>query len=102
LESETRRRESLELNFAERKSSSWNLTRLAAVDREDVRREAIPGRLTDGEKGCFLSHKKALRFARNFPSHALIVEDDAFFGRNSCKIIQAAAPTLPEDSWDLI
>ena len=102
LSTQTERRAFLEKNFADNKLPGWRLSRLEAVDGSVVARESIDGSLSDNAKACFLSHRKAITESLNSPGHVLILEDDALFGKESCKRIQNAIASIPDGKWDLI
>ena len=102
LDSQPERREYLQRNFALHKAPGWFLNRIQAVDREYVNQHAVKGIIRDGEKGCFLSHFRAIKEALEAPGHVMILEDDAMFGPSSCASIAATLPKLPDDGWDLL
>ena len=87
LDAAAQRRDLLEKNFAQHRGNDWTLTRIAAVDADYVIANGIGGSSTSTEKACFLSHKKAIRESMTIDEPVLILEDDAVFGENTCKII---------------
>lgn len=84
--------------------SNWLLNRVSAVSAADVQAAGIPGRLKEGEKGCYLSHVKALDMACDNDTHAYILEDDAHFGINSFRLLDLALVRLlhDNDNWDIL
>lgn len=102
IESQTDRSEFLRGNFATHKIAGWYLNRINAVDGRALAAHPVAGVIREAEKGCFLSHRRAVEESLHAPGHALILEDDALFGPNSCRSIEAAAASLPEDGWDLL
>jgi GR25 family glycosyltransferase involved in LPS biosynthesis len=98
LRHQAARRNFLEHNFSDHKKSGWYLSRVEAVDKEHAASAA--GTIRAAEKACFLSHCQALNSACEAPGHALILEDDAMFGPNTCAVIERGLAQLGDD-WDL-
>jgi GR25 family glycosyltransferase involved in LPS biosynthesis len=96
------RRQFLERNFAESRLDGWSLSRVEAEDASSLSQEPVAGTLRNSEKACFLSHRKAIRQSLRSTGHVMVVEDDALFGKNSCRNIQTAIASLPESEWDLL
>jgi GR25 family glycosyltransferase involved in LPS biosynthesis len=67
-----------------------------------VRRSGVTGSIRDGEKGCFISHRRAIELSRSLQGHVLIVEDDATLGSHACHLINGAIAGLPMEGWDLL
>jgi GR25 family glycosyltransferase involved in LPS biosynthesis len=101
LESQTARRRALEENFRAVSAPGWSLTRVEAVTAGQMAGR-VPGRIGDGEKGCFHSHIKALTLAGQSAGPVLIAEDDMKFGSRSCATIENAVAKVPPDNWDVI
>ena len=102
LDTAAERRELLESNYQERMPSSWPLKRISAIDRTLIEQLNPVGNLSTTEKACFFSHIKALEQSLDGDGHALILEDDAFFGVHSAQIIQECLNSLPDHSWDIL
>jgi GR25 family glycosyltransferase involved in LPS biosynthesis len=102
LAGQTQRRDFLQSSFNTHKKPGWFLTRIQAVDAAQVQQAQVPGRIRDGEKGCFLSHRQAIEASLEAPGHALILEDDAMFGPGSCARIASALAAMGEGNWDLL
>jgi len=102
LDSQPQRIDYLQRNFAAHKAPGWFLNRVPAIDKQYIAQHAVQGMIRAGEKGCFLSHRRAFQASLEAPGHAMILEDDAMFGPSSCASIQAALAKLPEDGWDLL
>jgi len=102
LDGERDRRALIESNFAVHAADGWRLNRVAAVDVAGVRRRNMPGGVRDTEKGCFLSHRKAVEQSLLFDDYTMILEDDAMFGAHSCACIAEAIDTLAPESWDIL
>jgi GR25 family glycosyltransferase involved in LPS biosynthesis len=96
------RRAALEANFAACKGPGWSLKRMRAVEVGDIARNLPPGRIRDVEKAVYLSHTRAVETTLPATGHALIVEDDALFGPESCERIDSACAAFPEDAWDML
>lgn len=103
LEKATERRARLEANFQDVRTDGWSLARIDAVNVDDVREMGIAGAIRDPEKGCFLSHKQAIRESLNDDGHVMIVEDDALFGRNTCRTLDRLIEQAEgQVEWDII
>ncbi len=100
LASQGERRAFLERNFAASDTASWPLHRIEAVTAADAAQ--VPGALRDGEKACFLSHRKALEAAVRTDGHVLIAEDDIQFGQHTAAALETALKQIPENAWDVV
>jgi GR25 family glycosyltransferase involved in LPS biosynthesis len=99
----TERRKTVERNISEsRFPPAWKFRRLEACDADHVMREAVPGKIRNSEKGCFLSHIKALKLAGDNPAHVLIAEDDTLFSTKTTAAIQSGLDSLRSKSWDIL
>lgn len=88
LDASTERKSSIEANFLKYGKSNWSLSRIPAIDTRYVGSHPIVGSISDAEKACFLSHKKAILEALKNDDSAFILEDDAVFGRKTCDIVE--------------
>lgn len=98
LDRATARRTALEASFAAHAGPGWTLERLAAIEGS----AEAGATLSPGERGCFDSHLKALEFAAASSGPALILEDDAEFGPNTCAAVEEVVSALPKGGWDLL
>lgn len=101
LASQDGRRRAVEENFQAVQKPGWSLTRVEAVTAADMAGR-IAGRIGDGEKACTGSHLKAIALAKARSGHALIAEDDIYFGRRSLETIENTLAKIPEGNWDII
>ena len=101
LEREKARRDCLEANFSQHNSQAWTLARFAAIDASAPGVVLPSSPLRPAETACFLSHRGALERAAAEPGHAMIAEDDVWFGPSSQRVIGAALGSMPA-SWDLL
>ena len=99
IKNQEARRDFLVRNFAQHKTAGWYLNRVEAIDLAYLAQAPTAGSIRETEKGCFLSHKRALQDAMEAPGHALILEDDALFGPTSCRAIDNALASTSEDAW---
>jgi GR25 family glycosyltransferase involved in LPS biosynthesis len=93
------RRARIEATFARCAPAGWRLERLEASGPADV--ADIPGPLTPAEKGCFLSHRRALEAACAEPGDVMILEDDADFTARSFAVLEQLAAAT-EGGWELL
>jgi len=96
------RRAALEANFEACKGPGWSLRRMRAVEVGDIAQHLPPGRIREVEKAVYLSHARAVEETLDAAGHALIIEDDALFGPESCERIASACAAFPEDAWDIL
>jgi len=68
--------------------------RISAYSKDYVEKNKIPGKIRSGEKGCFLSHKKAIQEALEYPGNALILEDDALLGIETINVLKNYLPAI--------
>lgn len=102
MDAATERRQSIESNFAACSPPGWQLRRFPAVNGRLAEQEGAEGRLSPAEKGCFLSHRGILSQSQDDGAPLFIVEDDAQFGQQTCKLIDELIEARDPDSWDLI
>jgi GR25 family glycosyltransferase involved in LPS biosynthesis len=100
LATQPSRRERVEANFRNVDRKGWKLSCLKAVDVQQVISSSIKGRLTDPEKGCFLSHLVAINSSRNLSGHTMIVEDDVCFGQKTFATIDLALQAAANNGWN--
>lgn len=98
LAAERVRRAAVEASFAAAPHAGWELTVLPATDRATA--AATPGALTDTEKACFTSHRRAIAAALEDDAPVWIVEDDVAFGPHSFAAANAAIAQATD--WDLL
>lgn len=104
LAGQVSRREILQHNFSQFAPPGYLLTRVEAVDSQEVIANQVPGGIKEVEKACYLSHCKALELACLTESHAYILEDDAHFGPSSFDLMNRAIQHLQEKGyrWDIL
>ncbi|MDR0379230.1 MAG: glycosyltransferase family 25 protein [Candidatus Accumulibacter sp.] len=100
LESAEARRHFVEKNFRQYGDESGRLHRVEAVDAARVVADAVPGKISDAEKACFLSHRRAIDCSRRDGTHSLIVEDDVRFGPSTFKMLDRLGDAL--DAFDIV
>lgn len=98
LPAEGVRRAAVEASFAAAPHPGWALTVLPATDRATA--AAAPGTLSDTEKACFASHRRAIAAALQDEAPVWIVEDDVAFGPHSFAAADAAIAQARD--WDLL
>jgi GR25 family glycosyltransferase involved in LPS biosynthesis len=97
LDAAAHRRARLEANFQALAPNGWTLERIEAAGPDDVR--YLAGGLKPNEKGCFVSHRRAIEAAMAEPGDVLILEDDALLVRESFTVL---GQFLRQDrQWDL-
>ena len=102
LDAAAQRRHSVETNFARTRNAGWSLTRIAAIDAAYVEANAIGGSSSPPEKGCFLSHRKALEESMSDDEAVFILEDDAMFGSDTCNIVEQLPAFAKDMEWDIV
>lgn len=101
LASETEKRTLLEDNFAQHNTLNWPLQRFEALDKTFVQNNNIQGQLSDGAKGCFLSHRQLMNQSVGNAAHLFIVEDDIVFCSKTQTMLQKIVDS-PDFEWDLL
>ena len=96
LDDATERRIALEECLNQFSSSDIQCHRISAYSKEYVEKNKIPGKIRSGEKGCFLSHQKAIQEALKYPGNALILEDDAMLGGETINVLNHFLPTIEQ------
>jgi GR25 family glycosyltransferase involved in LPS biosynthesis len=87
LKSEEARRLFIEENFRQHGDPGGKLNRVEAVDAAYIVSNAVPGKISDTEKACFLSHRRAIDLSCRDDGPSLIVEDDARFGPSTFRLL---------------
>jgi GR25 family glycosyltransferase involved in LPS biosynthesis len=95
LDSAEERRNAIEENLAAY-SNGARYERISAIDADYVERNEIKGKIRAGEKGCFLSHIKAIEKSLESDEPSLILEDDAVLGAGTVGILNNMLPTIDE------
>jgi GR25 family glycosyltransferase involved in LPS biosynthesis len=101
LACETEKRLLLEKNFEQHNTLNWSLQRFEALDKIFVVDNKVQGQLSEGAKGCFLSHRELINQKVDSASHLFIVEDDIVFCSKTQNILQKIIET-PDFEWDLL
>ena len=102
LDSAAARRECFENNFLKNKSDGWTLSRFRAVDANYIDSHGIAGALRPSAKACFISHKNLIKANLDSKGHIFLLEDDAEFGKNTCKIIDKFLSNNKNFEWDIL
>jgi GR25 family glycosyltransferase involved in LPS biosynthesis len=100
LESAKDRRHFVEESFRQYGDRNGRLHRVEAVDAARVVADAVPGKISDTEKACFLSHRRAIEHSRRDGAHSLIIEDDTQFGPSTFGMLDRLGNAL--DAFDLV
>lgn len=100
LAAQPARRQFVEDNFAQVRREGWHLNRIEAVTAAATRN--ITGNISDTEKACFLSHRRAIEAAQHMSGPVLIAEDDVLFGQTSLIAIESALAGMSEKNWDIL
>jgi GR25 family glycosyltransferase involved in LPS biosynthesis len=87
LDNATKRRESINENLAIFKSDNVAIHRITAIDKKYIEENNVAGGIRSNEKGCFLSHIKAIEASLKNPGYALILEDDILLGSQSIALL---------------
>lgn len=98
------RRESLEAEVKRLGAGTWTLERFEAVTTQDPLCRATAGRLRDGEKACFLSHRNLLTQAlQEGQQHPFMVwEDDVLPGPLAHSLVRRFLEQAASQNWDLV
>jgi GR25 family glycosyltransferase involved in LPS biosynthesis len=95
LDTAEERRTHIEKNLADF-ANGEPYERIAAIDADYVERHQIEGNIRANEKGCFLSHIKAIETSLENDEPALILEDDAILGVDTVNILRSMLPGLTD------
>ena len=98
LDAATGRRAQLEESFQAAAPTGAVLRRVPAIDR-DAGGE-YPGSCSRAEKGCFLSHRRALQASLELPGDVLVVEDDTAFSARGLSVLEGILRA--EVPWDIL
>ena len=101
LDSQTERRDSIESSFRTCQIPGWTLTRFPAIGKDEVLRRGVCGRTSDGEKGCFLSHRALLEQTLADEEPILVLEDDAVFSPATFPLIDRFLAEPGVGEWDI-
>lgn len=102
LDNAVERRSTLEANFARCRREGWELKRFAALDEATAEKNAIPGKRSWREKGCFLSHQRVIERQPDDGRSFMVLEDDAQFGLTSMEVIEGVLAENGSAQWDLL
>ena len=103
LAKDTTKRQDLELLFKTYNPDNWVLHRFEAIDKSYVNKYSIKGSISDGAKGCFLSHKNLIRNNINRTQPLIIFEDDVVFSLETFSFIESIIQQLNTNKeWDII
>lgn len=102
LASRPDRRDHLENNFGKNRRPGWALSRFDAVDAAWIEAAGIRGTAKPAEKGCFVSHRRAIRQHLSSDGPLMVLEDDVLFGAKTCETIDESLAKLRESDWDII
>ncbi len=104
LQSASGRRASLEANVRALPPGQWALERFEAIDALHSNCRQTPGRISDREKACFLSHRtllsEMLESAGTQPF--MVWEDDVLVGRSTHEAVARFMAQATPDSWDIL
>jgi GR25 family glycosyltransferase involved in LPS biosynthesis len=101
LSFEHEKRRLIEANFHEFNTKNWNLHRFEAIDKNFVQTNQIKGQISDGAKGCFLSHRALMNQNIQSDNHLYIVEDDVVFC-NKTQHLAEKVTSLDSMDWDML
>lgn len=104
LRSASGRRTALETNIQKLPPGQWALQRFEAIDAAHDQCRQTPGRLSDREKACFLSHRSLLtEMVHSGYSEAFMVwEDDVHVGLSAYEAVIRFITQAAPDSWDIL
>jgi len=103
LEAQAERKAALEDSFARCcQVPDWKLQRFSAVDSAYVAANRIPGTISSGAKGCFLSHQHILRANLGDEEDIFMLEDDALFSPKTFLYLPQILESLRERDWDIL
>ena len=103
LASDTAKRKELETLFEACTPKGWTLQRFEAIDKQFVLSHDISGQISDGAKGCFLSHQHLLGQHLETQQPLFIVEDDVVFTARTFELIDQIVDKMdPQAEWDII
>lgn len=103
LDRATERWQRVQQSHADFLAGTVALERLPATDTSTVERDRIAGTLSAPEKGCLLSHLRALEILsqRGSGPH-WIAEDDVAFGEHTMQGLARTLDKLAGVSWDIL
>jgi GR25 family glycosyltransferase involved in LPS biosynthesis len=92
------RRRRIEESFSKLAPPNWTLERIEAAGQGDVTN--VLGTTTPAEKGCFVSHRQALKAAITQPGDVMIFEDDATFTARSFEVLEQLLANT--EGWEIL
>lgn len=98
LNEATARRDAVEANFRAISPGGWELVRYPAIGAAIASRH--PGELSDGAKGCFLSHRTLIASNLADEETIFIAEDDVVFAPQCFAVIEDVLRRYRD--WDII
>jgi GR25 family glycosyltransferase involved in LPS biosynthesis len=101
LSFEHEKRHLIEANFHQFNSKKWVLNRFEAIDKNFVQTNQVKGQISDGAKGCFLSHRALMNQHIQSDSHLYIVEDDVVFCNKTQHLVEKVT-SLDSMDWDML
>jgi GR25 family glycosyltransferase involved in LPS biosynthesis len=101
LSFEHEKRHLIEANFHQFNSKKWVLNRFEAIDKNFFQTNQVKGQLSDGAKGCFLSHRALMNQHIKSDSHLYIVEDDVVFCNKTQHLVEKVT-SLDSMDWDML
>lgn len=103
LEKDVIKNDELRNLFKKNAPDNWVLKRFNAIDKKYVEENNIQGQISNGAKGCYLSHVLLMSDNVNSKNPLLILEDDVIFSKNTFLIIDKLINSINESiEWDLI
>lgn len=101
LEVENKKSSLIKNRFDAINTCGWDLKRFPALDKEYVIKNDVTGCISDGAKGCFLSHREVINKNLGNDQHLWIMEDDVVFSGKVQQYILSSIEQLPDD-WDML
>jgi len=103
LDAQAERKKALEESFARCcQVPGWHLQRFSAVDSAYVAANRVPGTISSGAKGCFLSHEHILQANLGNEEDIFMLEDDALFSPKTFLYLPQILESLRERDWDIL
>lgn len=103
LEKDVVKNDELRNLFKKNAPDNWVLKRFNAIDKKYVEDNNIQGLISNGAKGCYLSHLLLMSENINSRNPLLILEDDVIFSKNTFLIIEKLINSINDNiEWDLI
>jgi GR25 family glycosyltransferase involved in LPS biosynthesis len=83
-------------------SDRWRLHRFEAISADSPQVRNLAGRITDGNKGNYLSHMACIERSLASDDHLFIFEDDARLGAMTEYWVERTIATLDPEEWDIL